>query len=1186
MTDMVVAYLGWNSSSQGWNGGTWGNNVALPGSTASVGAVTVVGTAVQPVTGLTSTASVGAVTVTGTASVAVTGIAATGSPGAVTVIGMANVAVTGVAGTGQVGDVSTLVVGNANVDVTGLFATASVTPTQVLVWSDIVPSQNPSYNPITPPSTSSWSQVALQEFKMASTYVNNLRLEEIGTGEQSGTWGDTTNTNMEIIGQAVAWGTRAIANASTDNITIADGALDADRCLGLKLTGGGQACTVTLLPNTSSKTWFMYNATAAALTFTCGSGANVIIPAGQTKVIATDGLGSGGVVHDLLTAVNLAGTTVVDDLTVSDDLTVTDDLIVGGVSSFADGSTSAPSITNTGDLNTGISFPAADSIAFSTAGTQRTLINADGFYDYAGTANDVARFSGPNSGSITIRNDTANQLILHTGTSDALVLGTGGNNDRLTIDAAGAATFSGTLGVTGVLTTTAATVFNGGFASNAASTISTADNSAQLKLISTDADANSGPVQVFYRNSGSPADSDLLGEIHFRGRNDNSQDVEYVTISTRMEDVSDGTEDGKIILKTMVAGTARSRIEIDHNDVVINQDSIDSNLRVESNGDANMLFVDGGRDKVFIGASGSDNDAVLLVQGDDVLHPVLKLGGASTNGFTLLSDSYQTDESTMNIGSSYSSSSLVLARGVKVSGSADNTYLSSQDTFADTPAALRISSAGFKFLSAASNATTATDSAVTLVERLSVSPTEMVVNDASVNMDFRVESDGNTHMLFVDASTDRVGIGAGASPASTLHVADTTEDPYVLVDGSAGNRDSGYKINGGGGVKNAIRGDSGGTLYYGNESQMSLTSGAVVFNEASSDIDFRVESNANANAFLVDAGNELVKHSITTQLYNGSAGNSPSLVFGSETNAAQKSIFLESFYMIQQIHVNEGMKIRFTDGTNTTDRILFQSSQVVFNETGADTDFRVESNGNTHMLFVDGGANSVAIGNATASYAFHVNENRSGNYVAGITNDGNNVNRYGMIFKLGTDDGSGTNTYIAFDDGDGSGVGAITGSGGTITYATFTAVHPAILPDADNENGYAYGTLLDTTEITYSKRKNGQETERGIRYKVVKSASANSRTVLGAYAGKDPKYDNEHLINVLGDGHILCNNSGGNIAVGDGVCTSATAGIGQKATASPSMIIGIAQEAVTFSNSTETKLVPVQYGLQQFTPWS
>ena len=150
---------------------------------------------------------------------------------------------------------------------------------------------------------------------MASTYVNGLRLEEIADGEQSGTWGATTNTNLELIGQAFAWGTRAIANASTDNITIADGASDADRSLALKLTGGGQACTVTLLPNTSSKVWIMNNATSYTLTFTCGSGANVAIEAGETKVIATDGLGSGGVVYDLLTAVNLAGTTKTAALT-------------------------------------------------------------------------------------------------------------------------------------------------------------------------------------------------------------------------------------------------------------------------------------------------------------------------------------------------------------------------------------------------------------------------------------------------------------------------------------------------------------------------------------------------------------------------------------------------------------------------------------------------------------------------------------------------------------------------------------------------------------------------------------------------------------------------------------------------------------------------------------------------------
>ena len=165
---------------------------------------------------------------------------------------------------------------------------------------------------------------------MASTYVNNLRLNEMATGDGSGTWGTTTNTNLELIGQALGYGTRAIANASTDNITIADGASDSDRAMYLKLTGGGQACAVTLLPNTASKVWMMENATSYTLTFTCGSGANVAILAGETKVIATDGAGGGGVVYDVLTDTNLAGHTKADDLTVGDDLVVGGDIDLEG----------------------------------------------------------------------------------------------------------------------------------------------------------------------------------------------------------------------------------------------------------------------------------------------------------------------------------------------------------------------------------------------------------------------------------------------------------------------------------------------------------------------------------------------------------------------------------------------------------------------------------------------------------------------------------------------------------------------------------------------------------------------------------------------------------------------------------------------------------------------------------------
>ena len=150
-----------------------------------------------------------------------------------------------------------------------------------------------------------------------ATYVNNLRLTELATGEGSGTWGTTTNTNLELIGEALGYGSEAIANASTHTITVADGTADSARSFYLKLTGGGQACTVTLAPNTLSKVWMVENTTNSTLTFSQGSGANVAVPAGQVKMIATDGAGSGAVVYDLLVDTDLTGTTTVVNLTSS-----------------------------------------------------------------------------------------------------------------------------------------------------------------------------------------------------------------------------------------------------------------------------------------------------------------------------------------------------------------------------------------------------------------------------------------------------------------------------------------------------------------------------------------------------------------------------------------------------------------------------------------------------------------------------------------------------------------------------------------------------------------------------------------------------------------------------------------------------------------------------------------------------
>ncbi len=136
---------------------------------------------------------------------------------------------------------------------------------------------------------------------MTITYVNDLRLSEMGTGDNSGTWGTVTNTNLELIGDALGYATKAVASASTDTLTMPDGTATngEPRAMYLKLTGGDQDCTVTLAPNTINKVWIIENATSYTLTFSQGSGANVAVASGAVKLLATDGAGSGAAVLDV-----------------------------------------------------------------------------------------------------------------------------------------------------------------------------------------------------------------------------------------------------------------------------------------------------------------------------------------------------------------------------------------------------------------------------------------------------------------------------------------------------------------------------------------------------------------------------------------------------------------------------------------------------------------------------------------------------------------------------------------------------------------------------------------------------------------------------------------------------------------------------------------------------------------------
>ena len=161
---------------------------------------------------------------------------------------------------------------------------------------------------------------------MASTYVNNLRLNEMGTGDASGTWGNTTNTNLELIGEALGFGTEAITtNADTHTTTVADGASDAGRAIYLKYTGTlDSACTITIAPNTMKRMQFIENATSGSqnIIISQGSGANITIPAGDTKAVYLDGAGSGAAVVDAFASLNVVDLKVQDDLTLSSDSAV------------------------------------------------------------------------------------------------------------------------------------------------------------------------------------------------------------------------------------------------------------------------------------------------------------------------------------------------------------------------------------------------------------------------------------------------------------------------------------------------------------------------------------------------------------------------------------------------------------------------------------------------------------------------------------------------------------------------------------------------------------------------------------------------------------------------------------------------------------------------------------------------
>jgi hypothetical protein len=288
-----------------------------------------------------------------------------------------------------------------------------------------------------------------------------------------------------------------------------------------------------------------------------------------------------------------------------------------------------------------------------------------------------------------------------------------------------------------------------------------------------------------------------------------------------------------------------------------------------------------------------------------------------------------------------------------------------------------------------------------------------VFNDTGVDADFRVESDTNTHALFVEGDGTGVGINT-SDPQEALHVTGS-----VRLDGNNNGITSGEAVNqlifkdtdtttGGGqtmgqidfvtadadapGVSSRISGvaDSSTTgqgrltLFTGAAGTLSnnitMAAGSVAINEAGADMDFRVESDGNANMLFVDGGNDAVgigtnvagnsTLEVRSTGVDGTYANAIGFQYSGNSNEANTIST-----SVSSNANNSGFKFNVSDGggsSGKTSVLKITRADMVVNDDSYDYDFRVESNDNENMLFVDGGNNRVGIGKAAASQPFEV----------------------------------------------------------------------------------------------------------------------------------------------------------------------------------------------------------------------
>ena len=670
---------------------------------------------------------------------------------------------------------------------------------------------------------------------MASTYTTGFGIEKIGSGEQDGTWGTTTNHNLDILDRIASYKAVAITtNADTATLTVREAEpgsgtenLQDGMYRVIKFTGTlDSTCTITIAPNTAPAWFIIENATSGSqsIILSQGSGANVTVQNGKNAIIYCDGAGSGAAVVDALADLQIGTLEVTGAAAIDGAATLASTLAVTGA---VTGSSTIQGTTIT--ATTAFVPDASDGAALGTTSLEFSdLYLADGAVIGFGDDQDVTLTHVADTGLLLSSTDQLqfgdSGTYIHQSADGVLdlVSDTEIEINATTIDINGAVDVSGAYTGGGLMTTGGNIVIpnagNIGSASDTDAMAIASDGKVTFsqELIATSLDI-SGDVDIDGTTNLDAVDIDGAVQLDATltvGANDQGYDVKFFgdTASRYVEwdssadalnfsdnakavfgDDSDlsiysGGSSGVITAPTNLrlytadwgvsnAGASESMISAVQDGAVTLYYNGNPKLASTSGGvnvtgemEADSLDIDGvsqfdgaltvgvdnqGYDVKFFGDTAS---AYMLwdTSTDDLI-----LGGAAKLGVG------ETDPDTEIHAHNSSAGSALTLTGQ--SGYVNQVLFGSTANPTHGRVTYQWNTSNMSFATGNSSAA-----------KMTVGSAEVVVNDPMNDIDFRVESDGNANMLFVDAGNNRVGIGTG-SPSEVLHVYDAGGSDAEMV---------------------------------------------------------------------------------------------------------------------------------------------------------------------------------------------------------------------------------------------------------------------------------------------------------------------------------------------------------------------------------------------------------------------